>query len=208
MRYPVSFAECELSSKAVFKKFEKENLFQIMCAGEYKVDPMDRPHELTYNLLTIQDIVERFSLTLMLSLIAGRNLIEIVGSDIGFDPRSLLRGNGVLKTIMSVSGKSTSNFLSSTLTYCSFRQPVLAVILSEMVVDWLKHGFITKFNHIKTTIYGRYTDVLCKDILLAAPTSRNDRGLGSSKVSLKSTGSLKAKVVLTLRVAFRSGVRC
>ena len=124
MRYPVPFADCEPSSKAVFKKFEKENLFQIMCAGEYKPDPMDRPHELTYNLLTMQDIVERFSLTLMLSLIAGRNLIEIVGSDIGFDPRSLLRGNGVLKTIMSVSSKSTSDFLSSTLTFspaCSCR---------------------------------------------------------------------------------------
>ena len=45
-----------------------------------------------------------------------------------------------------------------------------------MVVDWLKHGFITKFNHVKTTIYERYTDVLCKDILLAAPTSRGGRG--------------------------------
>lgn len=88
-----------------------------MCAGEYKVDPMDRQHELTYNFLTIQDIVERFSLTLMLSLIAGRNLIEIVGSDIGFDPRSLLRGNGVLKTIMSVSSKATSDTMSSTLNY-------------------------------------------------------------------------------------------
>jgi hypothetical protein len=179
-----------------------------MCAGGYKVDPMDRPYELTYNFLTIQDIVERFSLTLMLSLIAGRNLIEIVGSDIGFDPRSLLRGNGVLKTIMSVSSKSTSDFMSSTLTYCPFRQPVLAVILSEMVVDWLKHGFITKFNHIKTTIYGRYTDVLCKDILLAAPTSRNGRGLGSSKVNLRSTRSGRGKVPLTLVAVFRSGARC
>lgn len=38
----------------------------------------------------------------MLSLIAGRNLIEIMGSDIGFDPRGLLKGKGVLQTIMSV----------------------------------------------------------------------------------------------------------
>jgi hypothetical protein len=42
-------ADCETPSEAVFKKFEKENLFQIMCAGGYKVDHRDRQHELTYS---------------------------------------------------------------------------------------------------------------------------------------------------------------
>jgi hypothetical protein len=47
-------------------------------------------------------------------------------------------------------------------------QPVLVVIMSEMVVDWVKHGFITKFNHIRTSCYERYSDVLCKDVIVAA----------------------------------------
>lgn len=109
---------------SVFKKFEKENLFQIMCA----------------------DIVERFQLALMLSIISVRNLIEMAGSDFAFLPKSYKQGKSLVETILS---------------------PVTAVILSELAVDWLKHGFITKFNHIRTTVYGRYTDVLCKDLLLA-----------------------------------------
>lgn len=36
-----------------------------------------------------------------------------------------------------------------------------------MIVDWLKHAFITKFNHVRASIYERFTDVLAKDVLLA-----------------------------------------
>ncbi|KAI8443717.1 eukaryotic membrane protein family-domain-containing protein [Phakopsora pachyrhizi] len=43
--------------------------------------------------------------------------------------------------------------------------PVLIVILSEVLVDWLKHAFITKFNHIRPSVYGRFIDVLCKDLV-------------------------------------------
>lgn len=46
-------------------------------------------------------------------------------------------------------------------------QPVLFVVISEMGVDWLKHAFITKFNHIRASVYGRYADVLAKDVLAA-----------------------------------------
>jgi len=110
---------------SVFKKFEKENLFQITCA----------------------DIVERFQLALMLSVIAVRNMVEMSGSDFAFLPKSFIRGKNLVGTIWS---------------------PVLVVIISEMIVDWVKHGFITKFNHIRTSCYERYSDVLCKDIIVAA----------------------------------------
>ncbi|KAL1410169.1 hypothetical protein Q8F55_004174 [Vanrija albida] len=109
---------------SVFKKFEKENLFQIMCA----------------------DIVERFQLGLMLVVIAIRNMIEMSGSDLAFLPRSFTRGKSLLERILS---------------------PVLFVLASEMMVDWLKHAFIAKFNHVRATVYGRFTDVLAKDVLLA-----------------------------------------
>ncbi|WWC59938.1 uncharacterized protein I303_102501 [Kwoniella dejecticola CBS 10117] len=109
---------------SVFKKFEKENLFQIMCA----------------------DIVERFQLSLMLSVIALRNMIEMAGSEIAFLPKSFIRGKNLVDSILS---------------------PVLFVIVSEMIVDWLKHAFITKFNHVRASVYERFTDVLAKDVLLA-----------------------------------------
>jgi hypothetical protein len=51
-------------------------------------------------------------------------------------------------------------------------QPVLFVIVSEMIVDWLKHAFITKFNHVRASVYGRFTDVLAKDVLLAGSMTR------------------------------------
>ena len=58
-------------------------------------------------------------------------------------------------------------------------QPVLFVVISEMCVDWLKHAFITKFNHIRASVYSRYTDVLAKDVMQAGNfshrTSRNVR---------------------------------
>lgn len=72
---------------SVFKKFEKDNLFQITCA----------------------DIVERFTLTLMLLIIAFRNLIELSGSAFNISegfalPTSFgwFRGNNILWTILYV----------------------------------------------------------------------------------------------------------
>ncbi|WWD16768.1 hypothetical protein CI109_101200 [Kwoniella shandongensis] len=117
---------------SVFKKFEKENLFQIMCA----------------------DIVERFQLSLMLSVIAIRNMIEMAGSEIAFLPKSFIRGKSLVDSILS---------------------PVLFVICSEMVVDWLKHAFITKFNHVRASVYERFTDVLAKDVLMAGSTGGQGR---------------------------------
>lgn len=69
---------------SVFKKFEKENLFQIMCA----------------------DIVERFQLSLMLTVISIRNTIEMAGSEFAFLPKSYSKGKSLLETIMSVSSSA------------------------------------------------------------------------------------------------------
>lgn len=59
---------------------------------------------------------------------------------------------------------------------------MLFVIISEMLVDWLKHAFITKFNHVRASVYGRYTDVLAKDVMLAgsfeAPRQSKERRVG------------------------------
>lgn len=51
-------------------------------------------------------------------------------------------------------------------------QPVMTVLLSELIVDWLKHAFITKFNHIRPSVYERYTDVLCRDLASGSAVGR------------------------------------
>ncbi|PWN28054.1 DUF747-domain-containing protein [Jaminaea rosea] len=124
---------------SVFKKFEKENLFQLTCA----------------------DIVERFQLTLILTAIGLRNLIEVSGGG--------TNGNGSGGSPGEVPlPRSFTVFPSISLLETSFA-PVAIVLASECLVDWLKHAFITKFNHIRPSVYGRFMDVLCRDLVVAGP---------------------------------------
>ncbi|OLL21652.1 Endoplasmic reticulum membrane protein 65 [Neolecta irregularis DAH-3] len=108
---------------SVFKKFEKENLFQITCA----------------------DIVERFQLSVLLTIISLRNLIELRGSSFSVLPDSYLPSFHVLITIFT---------------------PVLVVLSSEIIVDSLKHAFITKFNHFRPGIYPLFLDCLARDYIV------------------------------------------
>jgi hypothetical protein len=63
-------------------------------------------------------------------------------------------------------------------------QPVLTVMISEIVVDWLKHAFITKFNHIRPSVYERYTDVLCRDLASGSAVGRRaSTGMWTSRRS-------------------------
>ena len=48
-------------------------------------------------------------------------------------------------------------------------------MVSEMLVDWLKHAFITKFNHIRPSVYERYIDVLCRDLASMTGLGRQAR---------------------------------
>lgn len=112
----------------VFKKFEKENLFQMACAG------------ITWSLIDLWltvDIVERFHLSLLLTLILLRNLIEHTNS---------------LTTPLK-------------LPWMDLVMPFIMVLGSELMVDWCKHAFVTKFNHIRPSIYTRFMDVLCLDFV-------------------------------------------
>ena len=62
---------------------------------------------------------------------------------------------------------------------------MLFVIVSEMLVDWLKHAFITKFNHVRASVYERFTDVLAKDVLqvgsFASRPSMKDKKVDSAE---------------------------
>jgi hypothetical protein len=140
----------------VFKKFEKENLFQITCA----------------------DVVERFQLWLMLMIIAMRNIVEIGGltislgssplagtatSGLGANASALPFKTSIIPKAFTLMPRWTGEVLG----------PFLIVLGSEMIVDWLKHAYISKFNNVKPDIYNRFLDVLAKDYYSHAFADQN-----------------------------------
>ncbi|KIX06058.1 uncharacterized protein Z518_04032 [Rhinocladiella mackenziei CBS 650.93] len=149
----------------VFKKFEKENLFQLTCA----------------------DVVERFQLWHMLIIIASRNIVETGGLSAGLNAFAAaasatasapLASNSSMPLITALPPRSASSILprsftlvpdvvSSITSYApavsQVLGPFLAVLGSEMLVDWIKHAYINKFNNTRPAIYGRFLDVLAKD---------------------------------------------
>ena len=146
----------------VFRKFEKENLFQLTCS----------------------DVVERFQLWLMLTIIASRNIVEtgtfnFIGIGLGssFTGQSTSTNSTPLstppRTASSILPQSFTFFPSSILslshvhsfipTLAQVLGPFLIVLGSEMFVDWLKHAYINKFNNYRPGLYVRFLDVLAKD---------------------------------------------
>ena len=125
----------------VFKKFEKDNIFQLTCA----------------------DIVERFQLLLMLIIIGLRNAVEVGGLSVssGTQADSETMSNGTVSSrtdsILPNSFTILPNWTGEVLS------PFLLVMTSEIIVDWLKHAYIGKFNNVKPAVYQRYLDILAKD---------------------------------------------
>ncbi|KAK0559734.1 hypothetical protein OC844_004213 [Tilletia horrida] len=169
---------------SVFKKFEKENLFQLSCA----------------------DIVERFQLGLMLFAIGTRNLIELSGG--APSPMSFARSTSAsVSAAVSNAAANPASMLSplpSSFTILpslslleTVLSPVLIVIASECLVDWLKHAFITKFNHFRPAVYGRFMDVLCSDLVVVdawAPSSSGTASASSSKPPQRSSRASSERV--------------
>ncbi|KEF60232.1 uncharacterized protein A1O9_05082 [Exophiala aquamarina CBS 119918] len=151
----------------VFKKFEKENLFQLTCA----------------------DVVERFQLWHMLVIIASRNIVETgallprLGSaaftpSFSGSPSATTGVNGSASIAQATPPNSASSILPRSFTLVpaivesitsyvpavsQVLGPFLIVLGSEMLVDWIKHAYINKFNNTRPEIYDRFLDVLAKD---------------------------------------------
>jgi hypothetical protein len=150
----------------VFKKFEKENLFQLTCA----------------------DVVERFQLWHMLIIIASRNIVETGGLTSGLEVFRII--SSTTSTASTATNSSSSLFAEAILPQSTswklpqvftlvpaalkwitsyapavsqILSPFLIVLGSEMLVDWLKHAYINKFNNTRPAIYDRFLDVLAKD---------------------------------------------
>ncbi|XP_013378717.1 transmembrane anterior posterior transformation protein 1 homolog [Lingula anatina] len=93
----------------VFRKFDKNNLFQMSCA----------------------DVRERFHYIILLSMVFVRNMAEFSWN---IDHFWLLIPDMIM------------------------------VLLAEVVVDWVKHAFITKFNAIASEVYREYKISLAYDM--------------------------------------------
>ncbi|KAF1982141.1 DUF747-domain-containing protein [Aulographum hederae CBS 113979] len=149
---------------SVFKKFEKENLFQLACA----------------------DVVERFQLCLMLIIIAMRNIVEVGGFTISL-ASSFVAGptntgsstSSGFEANATAAPRFTTSIIPQAFTILppllgQVLAPFLLVLGSEMLVDALKHAYISKFNNISPrALYGRFLDVLAKDYYAHAFADQN-----------------------------------
>ena len=137
----------------VFKKFEKENLFQLTCA----------------------DVVERFQLWLMLLIIAMRNVVEVGGLSISLSSslKSSVVGANAVGTPSSTSSIIPTSFTVFPKWTGQVLGPFLIVLGSEMMVDWLKHAYINKFNNNRPNIYRRFLDIMAKDYYTHAFADQN-----------------------------------
>jgi hypothetical protein len=122
------------------------------------------------------DIVERFQQSAFLFIITLRNIIELSESG----PSSILPSTFV--PLFKLPASTSINTLMT---------PIIMVLLSEIMVDWLKHAFITKFNQIRPSIYGKYIDILCKDLVIGSPSrmaSKNHAFVDQSPVVSRRIG--------------------
>ncbi|KAJ3188796.1 hypothetical protein HDU85_004510 [Gaertneriomyces sp. JEL0708] len=148
---------------SVFKRFERENLFQLSCA----------------------DIVERFQLSVFLCIITLRNFVELTGGLHSLDTAvsyfyslsaSMFAPSSILAYITALpSLPSLASFLSTPAYKLveTLATPIIVVFGTEVLVDWLKHAFICKFNGIRSAVYVRFGESLGRD-LVDGIGSRND----------------------------------
>uniref|UniRef100_A0A1B6C086 Protein TAPT1 homolog n=1 Tax=Clastoptera arizonana TaxID=38151 RepID=A0A1B6C086_9HEMI len=94
---------------SVFKKFDKNNLFQVACS----------------------DVRERFHLFVLLSIV-------------------------VLQTMKEYAWKEETLWVMV--------PDCLMVLISEIIVDWIKHAFITRFNELPVEVYRDYRLSLAYDM--------------------------------------------
>ena len=133
----------ELKS-AVFKRTEREGLFQISSS----------------------DLNERFLLLIMLIIISSRNLLQILINTSSInDFFNNIKPNSWLTNITP--WIMVDNWLGLLIG------PSILVIGSELLVDWIKHSYIIRFNRIKPSIYDKYTKILSNDFINGLNGSSN-----------------------------------
>lgn len=102
-------------------------------------------------------------------------------------------------------------FLIIMLVYTSNRNMLfltwITIIGCEIVVDWIKHAFATKFNRIPHRVYSQFSMVISNDIASAKAQTDVARSVGGSMVAKRIGFVALPLAVLTARMAFKSVYR-
>lgn len=129
---------------SVFKKFEEGNLFQITAA----------------------DMSERFQMVLVLSIMLCQQLDRTTTQTLSMNSvhsvwESLSEVLQAASDVVFGGGGGEAGVSSSI--------PIVMCILwvCEMLVDWIKHAFIVKFNDIPHHTYSDLAHILASDVLTA-----------------------------------------
>lgn len=129
---------------SVFKKFEEGNLFQITAA----------------------DMSERFQMVLVLSIMLCQQLDRTTTQTLSMNSvhsvwESLSEMLQAASDVVFGGGGGEAGVSSSI--------PIVMCILwvCEMLVDWIKHAFIVKFNDIPHHTYSDLAHILASDVLTA-----------------------------------------
>ncbi|KAJ2879638.1 hypothetical protein H4R27_005188, partial [Coemansia aciculifera] len=129
----------------VFKKWEKEMLFQVVCA----------------------DVVERFQEIVFLFIIILRNLAELAGPALSPSTGAVVPTAQAPVSFDSATPSAFGPLLPSWISIPLLNRiltPVFMVLGTEILIDWIKHAFITKLNWIRPEIYSHYIDILSRDL--------------------------------------------
>ena len=196
---------------SVFKRFEKVNLFQLSCSGI---------------MLLILDIVERFQLSVFLIITTLRNILQVLGVlgltrfgsylvesiiRLGYTVRASFADVKIFYNGLKIVADplqlliTMKYFLSSDgmrIAYIIFLPPVL-VFITEVLVDWLKHAFITKFNGIPATVYTQFRDSFYRD--LSRRSSNSDEDVEPEDFAMRRTPSSIERVDKSPFLAKRIG---
>lgn len=157
---------------SVFKKYERENMFQLVCA----------------------DIVERFQLSVFLVMVGFRNYLELSGAGESTDQSAKAAWN-FLDVIRAIP-EAFSNFSGQSLPLLAKVVWPLGLIMgSEVLVDWLKHAFVTKFNAMEPTkLYRTFGDKLAHEIVSDPNHNRRSAEGGRSQVLVDHGPSLSKRM--------------
>ncbi|KAK9477412.1 eukaryotic membrane protein family-domain-containing protein [Lipomyces japonicus] len=162
----------------VFKKFDRENLFQLACA----------------------DTAERFQLWVMMLVIGLRNLVQIVASS-SLSTLSSSSSSSSFSSSTASPSASPRSWTGINSIAGALLSPAIVVLGSEVCVDWLKHAYVAKFNMFRPIVYDRFLDVFAKDYVHSAAAAAADASsLSSSSSSSSSLPSGGHNVITTKRL--------
>jgi Eukaryotic membrane protein family len=119
----------------------------------------------------------------LLTLLVSNNFVELKGSVFkNYKVQNLFQ----IACSDAVERFQLTIFLAVMLVYADGDRRLLLtwsiIFLCEVIVDWIKHAFVTKFNRIPHRAYQQFTMVICGDIVQARKNSAV-RSIGGSGVA-------------------------